>query len=164
MKRDSAATRTVDTASSATYEEDSALRNLTYEPTISPNGDTLLSQGGMVMDKTLAPNYWIEHYTVNSTHYVRILQTTNSTSTGNPLTTTRARLRLPPVDSTEEVSIWGLCSVNGTNDPLVIGITRPVEDSAEWQASRAWRFDLKASTLREIPAAGVKCGTIKGED
>lgn len=161
---DSTAARAVDTTPSAAYEDGSALRNMGYEPTISPKGDTIQIQGGMMMDKTVAPNYGIEHYTVNWTHYVRILQTTGATSSGEPVRTTRARVRLPASDSTEEVSIWGLCSVNGNNDPLVIGIIRPVVDSAEWQASRAWRFDLTASTLREIPTAGVKCGTLKGED
>jgi hypothetical protein len=116
------------------------------------------------MDKTLAPNSWIEHYRINSTHYVRILQATVDSSAGAPVRRTRATLRLPAIDSTEEVSIWGLCSVNGTDDPLVLGITRPIVDSAEWQASHAWRFDPNTSTLREIPAAAVKCGTLKGED
>ena len=131
---------------------------------ILPNGDTVQGRGGMMMDKTVAPGYGFEHYTINSTHYVRVVQTVDSISPGNPVTTTRATLRLPAIDSTEEVAVWGLCAVNGTNDPFVIGIMKPIGDSAEWQASHAWRFDLKASSLQEIPATNVKCGTLKGED
>jgi len=116
------------------------------------------------MDEKQAPNYGVEHYTRNSVHYVRIVETVGRTAAGKSIKSTRIRLRLPPIDSGETVVIWGLCSVNGVIDPLVVGVMRPVGDSVEWQASHAWRFIPKAQTMREINASEVKCQTIGGDD
>jgi len=162
-RRDSTTVSVPDSAALETYA-DSVLDNPSRPFAILPNGDTLKSIAGMVMDEKQAPNYGIEHYTRNSVHYVRVAETVGRTPDRKPINSTRARLRLPAIDSTEDVVIWGLCSVNGTNDPFVIGIMRPTGDSVEWQASHAWRFDLTGRTIREIPALGVKCGTIGGDD
>ena len=97
-------------------------------------------------------------------HYLRITRTIGHKPDGRAIFSTRARLRLPPTDSTEEIVTEGLCLVDGKEDRSVIGIAGMVGDSVQWQARHAWRFDLPSETLREIPTAGVTCAHVIVDD
>ena len=120
--------------------------------------------GGTELDQTQAKDYGIDLYTKNSVPYIRITKTIAWAPGGKAIDSTVARTRLVPLDSTEEVITEGLCSVNEVHDPFVFGIVRPVGDSVQWQASHAWRFDVKSGTIREISVSGVKCAHVVGED
>ncbi len=54
-QHDSVTVSLIDSASSAAYE-DSVLDNPSQEFTVLPNGDTLKSVAGMMMDENQAPN------------------------------------------------------------------------------------------------------------
>ncbi len=90
-----------------------------------------------MMDQNEARDYGIDLYTKNAVPYIRIAKIVARTPSRQPIKSSIARMRLVPIDSTEEVITEGLCSVNETNDPFVIGIVRPVGDSVQWHASHA---------------------------
>jgi hypothetical protein len=131
---------------------------------ITPTGDTLSNFGGSMMEGDVARDYGIDHYTKNGTWYVRIQQMTSRRPNGKPVWATRARLRLPPETSRDNLATAGLCSVEGKNDPFVIGVTGATVDSVSFQATHAWRFNLAQQTLNEIPAASVTCAYPSGDD
>jgi len=134
-------------------------------PAVLANGDTVINYGGGILSLTGAQNYAVDHYRIGATHYVRIQRAIGRKANGKPIWLTRARLRLPPMDSTETIVLTeGMCAVNGKNDPSVFGITGTVGDSVRWHAHHAWRFDLAAESLQEIPTAGVTCEHADGED
>jgi hypothetical protein len=162
---DSAFARTPDSASLAAYE-DSVLANspMSEDDIVLSNGDTLRLIGSTSMDQRKAKDYGIDLYIRNSVYYLRVDKLVSRTPAGKAINSTLARVRLPPVDSTDEVIIEGLCSVNDISDPLVFGIVSPDSYGVQWQASHAWRFDVSTETLREIPVTGVKCAHVVGED
>jgi hypothetical protein len=131
---------------------------------IAPNGDTLSNRGGSMMQGAGADNYGIDQYTKNGAWYVRIQQMLSRRPNGKPVWATRARLRLPPETSGDNLATAGLCSVDGKNDPFVIAVTGAAVDSVSFQATHAWRFNLAQQTLNEIPAASVTCVYPSGED
>ena len=131
---------------------------------IAPNGDTLLNFGGSMMQGDGAADYGIDHYKKNGTWYVRIQQMLSRRPNGKPVWATRARLRLPPETSADNIAIAGLCSVDGKNDPRVIAVTGAAVDSVSFQATHAWRFSVAQQTLNELPAASVTCVYPSGED
>ena len=131
---------------------------------ITPNGDTLKSYGGLMMDIEGARDYGIRHYSRNGIQYLRIAQVASREPNGTVVWTVRARLRLPPMDSTETLVLEGLCRVNDKDDPFVLGVVRTHGDSSNFRATHAWRFDLASKTLREIPTSGVTCAPVSGED
>ena len=133
-------------------------------PAVLPNGDTLIIIAGSMMWAPGAKDFGTDHYVRGGTHYLRITKTVGTQPNGRPIFSTRARLRLPPVDSSEGVVIQGLCLLNGKEDPFVLGIAGTVGDSVQWQARHAWRFDLATETLHEIPTTGVRCAHVVGED
>jgi len=153
-----------DSANLAVYE-DSVLDAMRGVPSVvTRNGDTLVSFGGLMMEGQGARDYGIDEYAKNGVHYLRITRTIGHKPNGHPIFSTRARLRLPPSDSTEELVTEGLCLVNGKEDRFVIGIAGIVGDSVQWQARHAWRFDLPSETLHEIPTAGITCGHLTIDD
>ena len=152
-------TATPDSGRLAAYE-DSILDGLHTggQPAVLPNGDTVFTYGGGMMEAEGAQDYGIDHYRIGATHYVRIQRAIGRKANGNPIWLTRARLRLPPMDSTEDIVTEGLCAVNGKNDRFVLGIAGTAGDSVRWQARHAWRFDLATESLQEISTTGVSCG------
>jgi hypothetical protein len=157
-QRDSTFARVPDSAALATYE-DSALANspMSENDILLANGDTLRLIGSTSMDQKEAKGYGVDLYIRNSVYYLRVDKLVSRTPQGKAISSTLARVRLPQVDSTDEVITEGLCSVNDISDPLVFGIVSPDSYGVQWQASHAWRFDAPTETLREIPVLGVKC-------
>jgi hypothetical protein len=131
---------------------------------MTPRGDTLSNFGGGMMEGRGASDYGIDHYTKNGVWYVRIRQKTSQRANGRAVWITRARLRLPPGTSRDNLVIEGLCSAGSTNDPFIIAVTGAAGDSVSFQATHAWRFDLPTRTLNEIPAAPVTCSHAGGDD
>jgi hypothetical protein len=164
-QRDSALVRISDSAALAAYE-DSVLANspMSEDNIVLANVDTLRLIGSTSMDQQAAKDYGVDLYIRNSVHYLRVDKLVSRTPQGKAINSTIARVRLPPVDSTDEVIIEGLCSVDDTHDPLVFGIVSPDSYGVQWQASHAWRFDVSTETLREIPVLGVKCAHVVGDD
>ena len=160
---DSLAITKPDSAALAAYE-DSVLDTLRAPSVVTPDGDTLTPLGGIMMEAEGAKDYGIDEYTKNGIHFLRITRTIGRNPNGYPIFSTRARLRLPRMDSTEELVREGLCLVNGKEDRLVIGIAGIVGDSVEYQARHAWRFNLSNEKLQEIPTAGVTCGHVTIDD
>jgi hypothetical protein len=113
-----------------------------------------------MMDGGSSKVYGYDHYRRNGTQYLRIAKIVGHKPDGDPISRTILRLRLPPADSAGRVT-EGLCLVNGKPDRSILAIVDSVGES--WQTSdhfparHAWRFDQANETLREIPAAGVRC-------
>ena len=162
MRSDSAITPAPQSAS-LIEPEDTALQKLPGSVAVLANGDTLRFIIGRELAPEQARDYRIDLYTRNATPYARITKTIVGQD-GKSLDSPIARTRLVPIDSTQYVVTEGLCSVNEANDPFVFGIVRPVGDSVQWQASHAWRFDVRTETIREISASGVKCARIVIDD
>jgi hypothetical protein len=129
-----------------------------------PNGDSVKGLGGSMMAaaSSALQAYRSDYYTKNSTQYLRIQRLVGHTPKGNPIWVMRARLRLPPMDSTDVVT-EGVCRINGKSDPSILAITATVGDSVHFHARHAWRFDRATETLRELPAAGVTCAHPHGD-
>jgi hypothetical protein len=154
-----------DSAALAAYD-DSVLATLRVggPSAITANGDTLTTFGGGLMDVDGLRDFGSEHYARNGIQFVRITQTVGRQPDGNPVWAVRARLRLPPMDSTQALALNGLCGNNGKLDPLILAITGSAVDSVWFQATHAWRFELPGQMLHEIPATGVTCAHLSGED
>ena len=133
-------------------------------PVVTPRGDTLSNLGGGMMEGEGASDYGIDHYTKNGLWYVRVQQMTSRKPDGKAVWATRARLRLPPETSRENLATEGLCSVEGKNDPFIIAVTGIAVDSVSFQANYAWRFDVAQQTLKEIPVTHVTCSRASGDD
>lgn len=130
---------------------------------VAPNGDTLTTFGGRMMEAEGARDYGIALYAKNRVRYLRIDRMIGRKPDGKPIWSTRARLRLPPMDSTEEIVMEGLCSINDKGDPFIFGIAG-FDTYVPSPARRAWRFDLPSATLHEISTAGVTCAHVTIDD
>jgi hypothetical protein len=145
--------------------EDSILDEGGWPNVVLPNGDTIKLLDGAMMDAGASKVYGFDRYRKNSTQYLRIQRIVGYKPPGNldfPVWLTRARLRLPPMDSTDVVT-EGLCRINGKSDPSILAIAAKVGDSVHFHARHAWRFDRGTETLREIPTAGVTCALPHGD-
>jgi hypothetical protein len=145
--------------------EDSILDEGGWPNVVLPNGDTIKLLDGAMMDAGASKVYGFDRYRKNSTQYLRIQRIVGYKPPGNldfPVWLTRARLRLPPMDSTDVVT-EGLCRINGKSDPSILAIRAKVGDSVHFHARHAWRFDRATETLREIPTAGVTCALPHGD-
>lgn len=139
--------------------EDSILAKAIRENVVAPNGDTIRYLGGWMMEAGTSKVYGIDRYIKNSTLYIRIQRVVGRKPDGNAIWLTRARLRLPPMDSTDAVT-EAFCKLKGKPDSSIIAVTSTAGDSVEYHARNAWRFDRATETLREIPAAGVTCSPL----
>jgi hypothetical protein len=142
--------------------EDSILAKAIHDNVVAPNGDTIKYLGGHMMDAGASEVYDMDHYLKNRTQYIRIRRIIGRKPDGNPVLVTTARLRLPPMDSTDVVT-EAFCEINGKPDPSILGLTSTFGHSVDYHARRAWRFDRATGTLREIPAAGVTCSPITAD-
>jgi len=147
--------------SALTASEDSILDVTDFGKGVLPNGDTIKSYlDGEMMDGGSSKVYGYDHYRKNSTQYLRIVKIVGRKPNGDPISRTALRLRLPPADSAGRVT-EGLCLVNGKPDRSILAIVDSVGESwgtsDHFPARHAWRFDQANETLREIPAAGVRC-------
>jgi hypothetical protein len=156
---------TKDSVALATYE-DSILGQLSFghPRTVTPNGDTLESLGSGFLQDPAAKDYGFRYYSRNGVRYLRIARMSGRSARGMLIWSTRSRLRLPPMDSTEHLVLEGYCLINGKDAPLVVAITGTAGDSVYWQARHAWSLDTTAGTLRDIPTTGVTCSHVSGEE
>jgi hypothetical protein len=141
--------------------EDSVLDALFPGQTmVTPSGDTLDSMAGGMLDK----EYGASEYRKNASIYVRIVRSLGHRSDGRPNWSTRVRLLLPAMDSTQGLLFAGMCGINDKSDRYILAIPAPGPgDSVYRDIRHAWRFDRATESLRAIPTTNVVCWDA-GED
>ncbi len=155
-----------DSAALAAYE-DSLLGQLpnARPTTVTPNGDTLTILDGTIWFDSVVGDYGFRAYLRNSVPYIRVAMIAGRGPRGRLIWDVKSRLRLPRLDSGERIVLEkGFCSVSGKEDSSVVAIAGTAGDSLYRNAHNAWRFDARTGTLREIPAAGVSCKYVAGEE
>ena len=131
---------------------------------VAPNGDTLRALGYGFLQDSSAEDYSFRYYSRNSDRYIRVVRRTSNGSGGRPTRSTASRLRLPAIAPTDHLVMEGYCMVNGKDAPLIVAITGTAGDSVYWHAHHAWRLDTGSGILREIPATGIMCRHVSGEE
>jgi hypothetical protein len=143
------------TSAGAQSYEDSILDALPPGRTVvTRSGDTLLNIGGGMLDE----EYGAGEYRKNSATYVIIERSLGHKSNGMPIWSTRARLLLPPMDSTQTLFFAGMCGIDDKSDPFVLAIPAAgPSDSVYRNIRHAWRFDRATETLQVIQTSRVSC-------
>jgi hypothetical protein len=121
---------------------------------VTASGDTLLNMAGGMLDE----EYGASEYRKNSAKYVRIERSLGRRPDGRPIWSTRARLLLPRMDSTQALLFAGMCGIDDKSDPFVLAIPAAGPgDSVYRNIRHAWRFDRATETLHVIPASNIFC-------
>jgi hypothetical protein len=116
-------------------------------------GDTLVQVGGGM----LGEEYAVSEYRKNGVTHVRIQRLLGNRPDGWPVWSTRTRIVLPAMDSTQYLLFAGPCGVAGTSDPNVIAIAAGKTDSVYREIRGAWRFEARSETLLPIATDSVTC-------
>jgi hypothetical protein len=127
---------------------------------VTPSGDTLVSMGGGMLDD----DYGADQYRKNATRYLRVQRVVGRTSDGKAIWSTRARVPLPAMDSTQWLMFAGMCGIDDKPDHYVFAVAVANDDSVYRDIRGAWRFDRATETLRAIPTANVLCWNQGGDD
>jgi hypothetical protein len=141
-------------------DEDSVIDALfAGQSTVSRNGDTLANIGEGMLDDAYSASW----YRQNAGQHVRIVHLLGRRPDGSRIWSTRARLSLPPMDSTQQFMFAGMCGRGGKGDPYILAIAVVNDDSVYRDIRHAWEFDPATETVREIPTAHVFCWNQGGD-
>jgi hypothetical protein len=119
-------------------------------------GDTLVHVGGGM----LGEKYAASEYRRNGAAYVRIQRLLGNRSDGWPIWSTRTRIPLPPMDSSQYLLFAAPCGVAGKTDPNIIAIAAGRTDSVYGEIRHAWRFDQASESVRAIATHTVTCRNV----
>ena len=134
--------------------EDSVLDALVPGRTaITRFGDTLVHIGGGM----IGGEYAASEYRRNGAPYVRMQRLLGNRPDGWPIWSTRSRIFLPAMDSTQELLMSGQCGTAGKRDSRIIAIAGGKTDSIYREIRHAWRFDSASQTLRAVETVGLTC-------
>lgn len=131
---------------------------------VTSSGDTIQYIGGTTFDVDGTDKWGAEHYRKNSVQYLIITFQTGYKPGGRAIKTTKARVRLPTMTSSQELILEGLCRVDQIRDPLIIAIATVPEGETYGPASSAWRFNRGTERLTQISPSNVTCAHVVVED
>ena len=134
------------------------------EVIVTASGDTIQWLGGTLFNVDQTGEYGAEEYRKNAVKYLRITLQTGNTPDGRPILITKARAQLPPMTSSEELILEGLCRVNEVRDPLIVAIATIPDGETYGPANYAVRYDPKLETLTQISPTNVTCAHVVGEN
>ncbi|MFN2636993.1 MAG: hypothetical protein ABR585_08205 [Gemmatimonadaceae bacterium] len=129
---------------------------------MTKTGDTLSKMGGGLLASDGAKDYAVDQYWKNGTRYLRVLRAVARTAGGQPIWSTRARLRLPAMKPSETIMFGGSCRKNDKSDPFMLAIVTDTGGSVPGDVKHAWRFDSVSEMLREIATKGISCVNVAG--
>lgn len=121
-----------------------------------PNGDTLTNLGGGMLDE----DYGATEYQRNGLSFVRIAKSVGRREDGKPVWSTRARLKLPPRDPSQDFFFAGMCGTDNKPDRFILAIAVTEGDSVYRDIGHAWRFERTNETVRPIATTNVACWDI----
>jgi hypothetical protein len=137
-----------------TAAEDSVLDALVPgRSAVTRFGDTLVHVGGGMM----GDDYAASEYRKNGATYLRMQRLLGNRSDGWPIWSTRTRILLPAMDSTQHLLIAGQCGTADRIDSNLIAIAVGKTDSVYREIRHAWRFDRASETLRAVETRGLTC-------
>jgi hypothetical protein len=116
-------------------------------------GDTLVHIGGGMIGE----EYAASEYRKNGAPYVRMQRLLGNRPDGWPIWSTRSRILLPAMDSTQELLMSGQCGTARKSDSKIIAIAAGKTDSIYREIRHAWRFDSASQTLRARDTVGLTC-------
>ena len=131
---------------------------------VTTSGDTIQYIGGTSFDVDGTDKWGAEHYRKNSVQYLIITFQTGYKPGGRAIKTTKARVRLPTMTSSQELILEGLCRVDQIRDPLIIAIATVPEGETYGPASSAWRYNPSTERLTQISPSNVTCAHVVVED
>jgi len=106
----------------------------------------------------LGEEYAASEYRKNGVTYLRIQRLLGSRPDGSPVWSTRTRIALPQINSSEYLLFAGPCGIaEDVSDPYLIAIAAGKSDTTYREVRRAWRFEGQGEVLREVPTDNVVC-------
>jgi hypothetical protein len=156
----------LDTVSTAVGAYDDSVLATAHrgQVTVTPSGDTVQMLGGTTFDVDGTMDWGAEHYRKNSIQYLRITFQTGYKPDGRAIKTTKARVRLPTMTSSQELILEGLCRVDQIRDPLIVAIATVPEGETYGPASSAWRYNRSTERMTQISPSNVTCAHVVVED
>ena len=101
--------------------------------------------------------YWVHEYLMNGVRYAAIEQEIGKEANGQPLMGEVSRVKLPAMDTTENLMFAGLCGIDYKSDPYILAVVGIGGGSVYRNISKAWRFERASRSFREIPPTNVVC-------